>query len=167
MSQSLPPPPPPLPSITPDDGNISSSLSQAGVRGDVQKQLRSVHTGFNLAELESGLRWGPLTQHSTATTTLCPSLIAFLFCRRPQCWWWCTSCFLKINKKINKIEVKLMHFILVCVEIIFLTNLLTSPETGCPACNWSEECRLNMKSGSSLLSCPLIGFNELHRKCEA
>lgn len=58
----------PPPFTTSRNGHISSSLGQAGVRGDVQKQLGSVHTGFNLAELESGLRRGP-----TPTATPHPS----------------------------------------------------------------------------------------------
>lgn len=64
MRPSLYPPPPtsPLHFATPCNGHIFSSLSQAGVRGDIQKQLRSVHTRFNLAELESGLLWGPPTK---------------------------------------------------------------------------------------------------------
>lgn len=85
MRQSSPPPPAsPFPSVTPCDGHISSSLSQAGVRGDVQKQPGSVHTGFNLAELESGPHWGPPKQHRNHNPF--PSPIMFLFCSLPQCW---------------------------------------------------------------------------------
>lgn len=85
MRQRPSPPPTPTTTIPPPfttsrDGHISSSLGQAGVRGDVQKQSGSVHTGFNLAELESGLRRRPLPQ---PPPTPLPSPTTLLFCRRP------------------------------------------------------------------------------------
>lgn len=74
---------------------------------------------------------------------------------------------LQLPYHVPVLETAPMFTECISLRIIMFTNLLTSPEAGCPACNLSEECRLNMESASVLPSCPLIGLNELRRKCEA